>query len=221
MVPKNQLLLGKAEEIDLLQPQVRAMLDNPGFYVGGDSRHPHILVPLFSNSGHVFSMKVDSELPAERFLQTLTLHGPYRAAPPEPPAPKEGAWISANDVNRLVRELDVALNGEAGAAKQAALCDIVAQVRLAMRRRGGPLLANVEQLTTSWKPIETAPMDTAGVVVYARMTCCGGGQGYVRMVAGRQNGRWVYPNEHTFEFKLWMELPPEPDVDQLLAGRKH
>lgn len=32
------------------------------------------------------------------------------------------------DHDRLVRELDVLLNGEAGAAKQASLCDIVAQV---------------------------------------------------------------------------------------------
>jgi hypothetical protein len=33
------------------------------------------------------------------------------------------------DHRRLVRELDVLLNGEAGAAKQASLCDIVAQVQ--------------------------------------------------------------------------------------------
>lgn len=33
------------------------------------------------------------------------------------------------DHDRLVRELDIALNGEHGAAKQASLCDIVAQVR--------------------------------------------------------------------------------------------
>jgi ATP:corrinoid adenosyltransferase len=32
------------------------------------------------------------------------------------------------DHRRLVRELDVLLNGEAGAAKQASLCDLVAQV---------------------------------------------------------------------------------------------
>lgn len=32
------------------------------------------------------------------------------------------------DADRLVRELDVLLNGEAGAAKQASLCDLVAQV---------------------------------------------------------------------------------------------
>lgn len=33
------------------------------------------------------------------------------------------------DHRRLVRELDVLFNGEAGAAKQASLCDIVSQVR--------------------------------------------------------------------------------------------
>jgi hypothetical protein len=33
------------------------------------------------------------------------------------------------DQKRLVRELDVALNGEDGAADQASLCDIVSQVK--------------------------------------------------------------------------------------------
>ncbi len=33
------------------------------------------------------------------------------------------------DHRRLVRELDVALNGEHGAAKQASLCDLIAQVK--------------------------------------------------------------------------------------------
>lgn len=33
------------------------------------------------------------------------------------------------DHKRLVRELDVALNGEDGAAKQASLCDVVGQVK--------------------------------------------------------------------------------------------
>jgi hypothetical protein len=32
------------------------------------------------------------------------------------------------DHRRLVREIDVLLNGEAGAAKQASLCDVVAQI---------------------------------------------------------------------------------------------
>jgi hypothetical protein len=40
------------------------------------------------------------------------------------------------DHNRLVRELDLLLNGEAGAAEQASLCDIVAQVRMARQEPG-------------------------------------------------------------------------------------
>ena len=44
------------------------------------------------------------------------------------------------DHRRLVRELDVALNGEEGAAKQASLCDIVAQVK-----HGGWKLVRVDQ----------------------------------------------------------------------------
>ena len=56
-------------------------------------------------------------------------------------ATTSGNWVSADDVNRLVRELDVALNGKAGAAAQASLCDVVAQVRLDAAKRGQPLLA--------------------------------------------------------------------------------
>lgn len=41
---------------------------------------------------------------------------------------------------RLVRELDVLLNGEDGAAKQASLCDIVSQVAQIVRESGRPLL---------------------------------------------------------------------------------
>jgi hypothetical protein len=37
------------------------------------------------------------------------------------------------DHRRLVRELDVLINGEAGAAKQASLCDIVSQVAIIKR----------------------------------------------------------------------------------------
>jgi len=51
------------------------------------------------------------------------------------PLPESGTLTAADyeealaDHHRLVRELDVALNGETGAAKQASLCDIVAQVK--------------------------------------------------------------------------------------------
>jgi hypothetical protein len=42
--------------------------------------------------------------------------------------PNHGNWIAADDIDKLTRELDVLLNGEEGAAPQASLCDIVAQV---------------------------------------------------------------------------------------------
>lgn len=58
---------------------------------------------------------------------------------PAPVALTNESSIQA-DHDRLVRELDVLLNGEAGAAEQASLCDIVAQVRWARKKPGtGPL----------------------------------------------------------------------------------
>lgn len=44
------------------------------------------------------------------------------------------------DHRRLVRELDILLNGEANAARQASLCDIVSQVRREGIRVGGALM---------------------------------------------------------------------------------
>jgi hypothetical protein len=41
----------------------------------------------------------------------------------------EGYEEATKDKNRLVRELDIIINGEEGAAKQASLCDIVSQLR--------------------------------------------------------------------------------------------
>lgn len=52
-----------------------------------------------------------------------------------------GNWIDAADVDRLVRELDVALNGEEGAAPQASLCDVVGQAKAEAAKLGRPLLA--------------------------------------------------------------------------------
>lgn len=54
--------------------------------------------------------------------------------------PATGSWIAADDVNRLVRDLDVAFNGEAGAAPQASLCDVVGQITMEAANAGRPLL---------------------------------------------------------------------------------
>ncbi|MCT5157699.1 hypothetical protein LZL32_15395, partial [Pseudomonas aeruginosa] len=49
------------------------------------------------------------------------------------------------DHRRLVREMDVLLNGEACAAKQAMLCDLVSQVEAEVRKSGQPLLVSAER----------------------------------------------------------------------------
>lgn len=68
----------------------------------------------------------------------------------------QAACVNCNDYratladhDRLVRELDVLLNGEHGAAKQASLCDIVGQVRderLCLWRGAKPVSAEIVAL---------------------------------------------------------------------------
>lgn len=55
-------------------------------------------------------------------------------------APAFGRWINADDVDRLVHALDVAFNGEAGAAPQACLCDVVSQIEREANDADRPLL---------------------------------------------------------------------------------
>ncbi|MGO4700239.1 hypothetical protein [Dyella sp. 2RAB6] len=78
MKGRNPILLGQAEVIDMVQPQVRTMLTTDGFYVGTDSEHPEFEVPLVVVRGKVYSMKIDKELPPEGFKQSLLLAGPFR-----------------------------------------------------------------------------------------------------------------------------------------------
>lgn len=58
------------------------------------------------------------------------------------PAPYVADYEQAlEDQMRLTRELDVLLNGEEGAAQQASLADLVAQLRTVVRNTGKPILA--------------------------------------------------------------------------------
>lgn len=77
---RNPILIGQAEEIDTLQPQVRAMIETEGVYIGGDTRNRSLTVPLVSYGGGIRALKVDTELDPERFLPTFTVHGPYLAS---------------------------------------------------------------------------------------------------------------------------------------------
>lgn len=71
------ILIGKAEEIDLVRPDVRRMLENPGVWIGGDTRQPDVIVPLWSDNGVVYSLAKDEPLHPERFLPEVTLRGPF------------------------------------------------------------------------------------------------------------------------------------------------
>lgn len=57
----------------------------------------------------------------------------------------DAASQEQEDVDRLVREMDVALHGEQDAASQASLCDLVGLVKEAERKLGRPVLAATEQ----------------------------------------------------------------------------
>jgi hypothetical protein len=71
------MLVGKAEEIDLLPPDVRSMVENEGVYLCGDTDRPQFTVPVVSIGGRLYSMKLDEELAPDRFCETVTVAGPF------------------------------------------------------------------------------------------------------------------------------------------------
>lgn len=89
----NPLLLGQVEEIDLVLPQVRKMMEADGFYIGGDSDRPGFEVPLVVIAGRIFCFVIDKELDPERFLPSLCVSGPFRGPnlPSTDPADAAGA----------------------------------------------------------------------------------------------------------------------------------
>jgi len=78
----SPLLIGQAEEVDLVPPAIRSMIENEGVYVCGDTNAPEFDVPIISMGGKLFSIVIDEELNPERFLPTLTINGPFRKQDP-------------------------------------------------------------------------------------------------------------------------------------------
>lgn len=119
---------------------------NPGPVMALADAHPKSAMPLMTVAQH------------ERKVSALELKL----------ANSDYAYDSSMDeVTRLVRELDVLLNGESGAAQQASLCDIVGQVASVVREQGAPLLSAppAAGVPEGWKlvPVEpTAEMQAAG-----------------------------------------------------------
>lgn len=92
------------------------------------------------------------------------------------------------DHRRLVRELDVLLNGEEGAARQASLCDIVSQIRQQKPQDDG------------WvKCSERLPTDSTSVLVVYR------GAVYKTCYYGNH---WLLPSNKPVTH--WRPLPPLP-----------
>lgn len=143
-------------------------------------------------------------------------------------APTSGNWVSADDVNRLVRELDVALNGEAGAAVQASLCDVVAQVRLESSKRGQPLLApQADSQPAQHQPDVEGEHARLAIAIYSAAT--GGTESEYCRLSTSESLRWERAALAAREvcrdgvlFKIqevvacagkdWPDMPGEPEV---------
>ena len=67
--------------------------------------------------------------------------------------PAAGDWSNDDDVNRLVGELDIALNGNC-AAEKASLCDVVEQVKAEADKLGRPVLAAPAPLSDDTERLE-------------------------------------------------------------------
>lgn len=74
----TNILIGKADEIDLVRPEVRAMIDREGIYLCGDTAAPEATVVIASVGGVLYSMATDSPLAPDRFKPTVTITGPFR-----------------------------------------------------------------------------------------------------------------------------------------------
>jgi len=62
-----------------MRKEVEHMIKNPGVYLAGDTKAPEVTIVLVSMGGKIWSTILDSELDPEKFLEALTLKGPYRA----------------------------------------------------------------------------------------------------------------------------------------------
>jgi hypothetical protein len=125
------------------------------------------------------------------------------------------------DHRRLVREIDVLLNGVAGAAKQASLCDIVAQLRHSSRgRKDGE----------TPPPAGPVPVDQAAhraTLQYVAM-----GDTVIDQIAATANGQTIYRmfgRDETLAFVRAVEFEvlarccasPSPAVAQPVAVTKN
>ena len=77
---RRPILMGQAEVIDLVLPEVRRMMEEEGMWMVSDPRGPDgAEVPVCSIQGKLYSMILDRELDPERFIHGIQVAGPLRA----------------------------------------------------------------------------------------------------------------------------------------------
>lgn len=130
---------------DHLNNTVLPNILNPNFLMlmkGGER-----LLDLCTKDGKFIGVSLNDMKDVFDWMVTHARIAPDHAALAQP-SPAQAEQPTADDYEevladhrRLVRELDVLLNGEEGAAKQASLCDLVGQVSAIVRERRVPLLS--------------------------------------------------------------------------------
>ena len=111
------------------------------------------------------------------------------------------------DHKRLVRELDVALNGEDAAAKQASLCDIVGQVK---DKRWKLVQADQKDSAKAaldgWMPIESAPKDGRWILLHYHEDFIPD----INFWLKEQKSWAMKPRYESMPYTHWMPLPAAP-----------
>ena len=73
------ILVGQAEEIDQVPKEIREMIANQGLYIGIDTNHPGVEIPVVSINGKIYAVEMAQTLDPTRFLPTAIFSGPFRA----------------------------------------------------------------------------------------------------------------------------------------------
>lgn len=72
------ILIGRAEEIPIIRPDVQRIIDNEGFWIATDIRQPNAEIPIVSMGGKIYAIRLDQELLPDRFFETAIFAGPFR-----------------------------------------------------------------------------------------------------------------------------------------------
>lgn len=113
---------------DALIEQLRSAQGDRGTREAFESAHQVPDGVFWSAEHQAYRSMNGRDLEQEKAYDTTVLYSGWKLASTTQ-APGAGHWYSGDDIDRLVKELDVLLNGQAGAAPQARLADVVAQVR--------------------------------------------------------------------------------------------